>query len=331
MTAETVARIVAQRQFPGPLTGISLVETHISWVILTNTYAFKLKKPVQFSFLDFSTVEQRKFFIEQELRLNRRLAPQVYLDILPVGAGGIGDSTAPIEDYALQMRRMDNTREMDRLLERNAVTPADMEHLAALLSDFHREHRLPSATDFDLERHIGDFADLFSFSDDLIRLGMPDAAPLLHDWQTSIPAFLQTHGPRLVARQQAGYWVEGHGDLHSRNIFLPEDQPPIVFDCLEFNEYYRRMDVLNELAFLCMDLEYFGRGDLADHFIRQYVGAWNCFETPEDRALFIYFKAYRANIRLKVTLLQGRQHPEAPRPEIALRYWLLLRGYCRQL
>ncbi len=332
MTTKEVEHIVQNGLFPGPADHVSLVETHISWVILTDKYAFKLKKPVSFSFLDFSTCARRKYFLEQELLLNRRLAPQVYLEVLPVGANGIGDNSPPVTDYALKMQRLDNVREMDRLLERDAVTPEDMTQLAALLADFHQQHRLPADTSLDMAQMESDFADLFSFTDDLISLRAPDAANKILSWQSQMPAFLRAHALRLQARLKSGFGVDGHGDLHSRNIFLPEGQPPVVFDCLEFNAHFRQSDVLNELAFFCMDLEYYGRKDLTEHFLQTYNSVWNCFEQPEDELLFTYFKAYRANIRLKVTLLQLRQHPEdAQVASVALKYWVLLCGYVQRL
>jgi aminoglycoside phosphotransferase family enzyme len=203
-----------------------------------------------------------------------------------------------------------------------------MTHLAALLADFHQQHRLPADTSLDLAQMESDFADLFSFTDDLISLRAPDAANKMLSWQSQIPVFLHTHAQRLQARQKSGFWVDGHGDLHSRNIFLPVDQPPVVFDCLEFNVHFRQSDILNELAFFCMDLEYYGRKDLAEYFLKAYNSKWNCFEQPEDHLLFTYFKAYRANIRLKVTLLQLRQHPkDAAAASVALKYWELMRGY----
>jgi aminoglycoside phosphotransferase family enzyme len=135
----------------------------------------------------------------------------------------------------------------------------------------------------------------------------------------------------MQSRVRSGFWVEGHGDLHSRNIFLPKDSEPVVFDCLEFSEHFRQTDVLNELAFLCMDLEFYGRGDLASVFLEAYASHWPCFEKPEDGLLFSYFKAYRANVRLKVALLEIRQHPSEKLVKTALSYWSLLKRYMLDL
>ncbi len=330
MTAADLHRIVSEGLFPGAKTGVSLLETHISWVILTDEFAFKIKKPVRFDFLDFSTLELRRHFYQEELRLNRRLVPQMYLRVLPIGTGGIGSDEPPLLDYALQMRRMDNSREMDKLLLMNEVESSDMEHLAALLSRFHLQNRLPAAPTYCPDDDARDFAGLFAFEADLAALQVSDSG-LLSTWATTIPAFLHAHAQRSEARARSGFWVEGHGDLHSRNIFLPKNEPPVVFDCLEFNLHFRCMDVLNELAFLCMDVEFFGRQDLAKAFLKAYSSHWACFEKPEDVLLFTYFKSYRANVRLKVALLELRQHPNEALAQTARSYWSLLKGYIGDL
>ncbi len=330
MTTVDIHRIVSEGLFPGRKTGVSVVETHISWVILTDEFAFKIKKPVRFDFLDFSTLERRRHFCEEELRLNRRLAPQMYVQVLPVGTDGIGSAQSAATDYAVQMHRMDNTREMDKLLLAGTVGKGDMENLATLLAQFHFQNRLDTTLPYRPVEDAHDFADLFPLEADLAALNVPDAG-LLRTWAETIPAFLYKHRTHSEERIHRGFWIEGHGDLHSRNIFLPEHELPVVFDCLEFNEHFRRMDVLNELAFLCMDLEHHGRKDLANTFLEYYTRLWPCFETPEDSLLFVYFKAYRANVRLKVALLEGRQHPSEGLSKTALAYWSLLKQYVAEL
>ena len=330
MNEAQIHRIVSEGLFPGAKTGVSLHETHISWVVLTDEFAFKIKKPVRFDFLDFSTLELRKHFCEEELRLNRRLAPQMYLGVLPISEQGIGDEQLPILDYALHMHRMDNAREMDRLLLEGGVDHQDLERLADLLAHFHLQHRLPPEHLYLADDDIQDFADLFGFEADLSAIQAPDSE-LLRAWAKAIPTILNAYASYMQTRVRSGFWVEGHGDLHSRNIFLPKNAEPVVFDCLEFNEHFRQTDVLNELAFLCMDLEYHGRNDLASVFLEAYASHWPCFEQAEDGLLFSYFKAYRANVRLKVALLELRQHPSDKLVKTALSYWSLLKRYMLDL
>lgn len=331
MTTEQVKSIVASGAFPGQKTPAEWVETHISWVILSPEYAFKIKKPVMLGFVDFSTPELRKFYCQEELRLNRRLAPDLYLAVLPIGGTGarpvIGATGTPALDHALQMRRMDSRRQMDILLNEGQVTPRHMEDLAAILSVFHRGAVLREVPGYHPAAHWADFAELYRYGKDLEdRLG--SSAPLvLQQWRSRLPEFLEQHSERFQERIRQGFWVDGHGDLHARNIFLPTGSLPVVFDCLEFSAYFRHSDILNELAFLCMDLEARGRPDLSTHFLKAYRQHWEVFPAPEDHTIFRFFKAYRANVRLKVALIELRQRETAKLNRQVERYWALLNEY----
>lgn len=326
MTPTDIERIVAQRLFPGHPSETTLLETHISWIILTDVFAFKIKKPVHFHFLDFKTPAARQHFCEEELRLNQRLVPDIYLGVLPVGSAGIGDPHLPRLDSALWMRRMDNSREMDKLLRDHLVTPADMEHLAALLAPFHRQNRLyPTAAAYDVENDIALFADLFTLQSDWEKYTGDTHSP--RRWKKHLRPLLQELAPHLSDRAQRGFRVDGHGDLHSRNIILPPNKTPIVFDCLEFNPDYRRMDVLSELAFLCMDLEFYGQNDLSAAFLAAYQRHWSILENATDHRCFTFYKAYRANVRLKITLLELGQHPTEALADAARSYGHLLKIY----
>lgn len=330
MTAEQIHAIVATGGFPGAKQPVELLETHISWVILTPDFAFKIKKPVTFGFLDFGSLEKRLHFCQEELRLNSRLAPNVYLGVLPIveksGQPSIGDTDAqqPI-DYALQMQRMDNARQMDRLLGRNAVTATQMEQLAALLAPFHRRVILHDAPAGHAGTYWADFAELYRLGADIERHLGPSATTALQRWRSSLPEFLEQHSERLAERARSGFWVDGHGDLHAKNIFLLESGP-VVFDCIEFSTRFRQGDILNELAFLCMDLEAQGRPELALAFLHAYRQYWDVLPANEDMALFQFFKAYRANIRLKVALLELRQHASPVLEEQVQRYWNVLKN-----
>jgi len=334
MTADQIQSIVRAGAVPGNTGKIELVETHISWVILTPDFAFKLKKPLTFGFLDFSTLEKRHFFCLEELRLNRRLAPEMYLDVLPVGmAGGqltIGAAREPPVDYALQMRRMDNQRQMDKLLAKGQVSRQQIEALAAVLAPFHQTVILPTSEFYHPAALWADFAELFRFGADITRQLGEQAKTELEQWRHSLPAFLEKHSERLKERMRAGFWVDGHGDLHTRNIFLASEGP-VVFDCIEFSAHFRQSDILNELAFLCMDLEAQGHSELAGVFLQAYVQHWNVFPKAEDQLLFLFFKAYRANVRLKVALLELRQHQTPALAEQVRQYWDLMKNYLQRL
>ncbi len=332
MIAAEIQFLVDHRRYPGAKAPATLIETHISWVILTPELVYKIKKPVQFSFLDFSTLEKRKFYCAEEVRLNQRLAPAMYLNVVPIrrtdhDQPAIGATSGKTVDYAVQMKRMDNSRQMDQLLQRNAVTTEHLRTLATVLARFHQSVVLdPVATGYQSDANRADFEDLFLLEKQCTQLFGPNAANELAAWRSQITHFLALHEPRLRARAQAGYWVEGHGDLHGRNIFLlPEG--PIVFDCIEFNPHFRKLDVLNELAFLCMELDAGGHHALEKTFMEAYLQNWNCINNAEDRRLFHYFKTYRANVRLKVTLLEWQQHHTPQLEKTAGVYWRLLTDY----
>ena len=338
MTSEQVQSIAIGSRFPGLKTSAEVVETHISWVILTPAFVFKIKKPVRFPFLDFSTLGKREFYCREELRLNRRLAPDMYLDVLPIvlaqdGMPEIcltGGGETPL-DYAISMKRMDNNRQMDKLLRQNKVTANDMEALAKMLVHFHRSVILRSSeVVYKPGDNRADFDDLFRLKKVARQFFGDEAGQQFDTWGRQVGQFLDKHEARLHQRAESGYWVEGHGDLHARNIFLlPEG--PLVFDCVEFNPRFRRLDVLNELAFLCMDLEAGEHHELAEIFMSAYCEGWPCIECKEDEQLFLYFKAYRANVRLKVALMELEQHTSADLEQTANKYWEFLGSYLEQL
>ncbi len=326
MDKNQVQNILERHAFPGNGEAARLVETHISWVILSPDFAFKMKKPVRFDFLDFSTLPLRKKFCEAEVQQNRRLAPDTYLGVLPIGLKNgllqIGGEPEEALDYCVWMRREDDSRQLDHLLRVGEVVPDDLKDLAHQLAVFHRNYAL-AHPDFEPGTLVQDFADLFNHEKKLVETLGESVADALAGMRKELPRLVERHSRRLLARASGGLWVDGHGDLHSRNIFLTE--PPIVFDCIEFDTHLRRLDVLNELAFLCMDFDFFGRPDLAEALLRFYQKEHPCITAPEDETLFLFFKAYRANVRLKVTLLGN--HATAETAAVLRGYWGLLRKY----
>ncbi len=308
MTREEVQQWLTDPDFPEPARNVALVETHISWVILTDTRAYKIKKPVRFSFADFSTLQQRHFFCERELMLNRRLTQGMYLSVLPVFRNGnrfsIGRGTGEIVDYALCMARQDNSRQMNLLLEKGEVTPQHMAQLAAMLAAFHR-NAIRVGLPFDLEEKIRLFDDLRSVAGFLeTHLGKA-ARERAEEGLAAAPDILRRVFPRIKERIRLGFRIDGHGDLHSKNIFLLQE--PVIFDCIEFNDSFRQIDLLDEIAFFCMDLEHYGRADLSACFLESYLRHVPCMPAKEDEPVFLYFKWYRCNVRLKVNALRAAQ------------------------
>jgi uncharacterized protein len=288
-----------------------LKETHISWIILTDHFAFKIKKPVSFSFLDFSTTEKRKFYCRQELKLNRRLAPEMYLKVIPItqSMAGDGNSGDEVLDYAVQMKRMDNSREMDLMLKKDQVTMFHIDRLAEKIAAFHKKARILKNAFNTLLFHDR-FADIQQVSAFL-------AEHAGEEWRQKIDisvrkSFLYLNSIRNLSNHRVitGFQKDCHGDMNASNIFLYDD--PVIFDCIEFNSDYRRIDVLNDIAFLCVDLEFFGKPEMSEGFYRKYLEYSGLEDDPQNRKLFMYYKSYRANIRAKVTLMNMMEHESTP-------------------
>lgn len=199
-----------------------------------------------------------------------------------------------------------------------------------MLADFHRKVILPPELGFQPAVFWTDFAELYQVQNDIETQLGANALNQFLSWRNFLPGFLEQHSARLTERRQQGYWVDGHGDLHTRNIFLPASGP-VVFDCVEFSAHFRQSDLLNEVAFLCMDLEAQAQPALADAFLRAYCQRWELFPKAEDRLLFIFFKAYRANIRLKIYLLEMQQHAAPFLKKQVQSYWKLMAEYIEAL
>lgn len=293
----------------------SLVETHISWVLLTPAYAYKVKKPLKFSFLDFSTSEKRRYYCEEELRLNRRLAPEVYLEVLGIFEENDRLALAPLSeekeaplDYALKMKRLDNSREMDVLLEKGRVGEKEVKKLAEKLAYFHQKTEKNHKPEF-RPREGELFRDLRSVGPRLESWGIVQAANRIEQAIEKSDQIWEKLAERINQRHALGFTVDGHGDLHSGNIFLLDR--PVIFDCIEFDEHLRILDVLSELAFLISDLHKYNRPDLVEAFLRAYQNIHPVILTPKDEELMQYYIWYRYNVRLKVTALKA---PEGETP-----------------
>ncbi len=317
MNNKQIHQIIAEAAFPGRQGPVELAETLISWVILTPEYAFKIKKNLRFPFLDFSTLALRKHYCEKEIVLNNRFTQGIYLRVLPIRQTGhrisIGEETGQILDYAVQMKRLDNRRQMSRLLQSGEVTPENMRQLARQLAAFHHKTQKIN-TSFDVAAMQTDFEDILKsrhFAES--HLGRPSVR-IIDRAVAFSAAFLDQNARRLKERSMHGFFLDGHGDLHSNNIFLLDE--PVIFDCIEFNEHLRQLDVLNETAFLCMDLNFYGRKDLEETFMEQYLTDFPCIQEPADREIFNFFKLYRANVRAKVNLL--KDDPETGRKYLEL-------------
>ena len=284
-----------------------LLETHISWVLLAGEYAWKIKKPVDFGFLDFSSLEKRRFYCEEELRLNSRLAPNIYLEVVPVSgtldAPRLGGEGEPL-DYAVKMRRFEQPGLLSNRLTQ--LGPELMDELAGLVADFHQQIQV-CGEDCEFGSPGSVLAPMLDNFSTIRDLGQP---PEVIGQLEQIEAWTRTRAealnPVLQARKGSGFIRECHGDMHLGNITLI-DERPVIFDGIEFSPELRWIDTMNEVAFLLMDLREKQLPQLAWHFLNRYLQATGDYS---GLALNSFYQAYRAMVRAKVAALGGNQQSE---------------------
>ncbi len=300
-----------------PVTEFRLIETHISWVLLTGDYVYKIKKPVNFGFLDFSTLEQRRQFCEAEVALNQRSAPELYLGVLPLTGsaeapqvGGVGE---PFE-YAIRMRQFPQDKLLSALQERGELELAQVQQLAEVLADFHGRIEAAAADS---------------------PWGTPEAAnaPVVQNFEQILP-FLQTEAQKaqlarlqgwaeqqfaslesvIAARKAAGFVKPCHGDLHLGNITLMDGRVTL-FDCIEFNESFRWTDTMADLGFLLMDLDARGQERCAHRLLNRYLEVSGDYAGLE---VLDFYKAYRAMVRAKIALFSLQPEQQSAAEQAAL-------------
>ena len=301
---ERLIRSLAEQIGQG--SGAQLVETHISWVLLLPDVAYKFKKALHLEFLDYSTLAARQFHCQEELRLNRRLAPDIYLGVVKLTGTRDEpeiDGQGPILDYAVKMRAFDQTALWDDRLRKGLLTAQDATSLAQLLAIFHRDATPASDTS------------LWGTTDAIVARTNTDLAaiaPLLDSSQdrrllARVTTWHSVQQRRLrrvfMWRKSCGRIRECHGDLHCGNILTIGDQV-LVFDCIEFNDSMRWIDVMHDFAFIWMDLQCRGRHDLAARLLTQYLQSSGDYG---GLAVLPYYLTQRALVRCKVALLRARQ------------------------
>ncbi|MDP3843887.1 MAG: AAA family ATPase [Oxalobacteraceae bacterium] len=281
---------------------MELIETHISWILLSGDTAYKIKKALDLGFLDFSTLAKREFYCEEEIRLNRRLAPELYLDVVPIGGsvdapllGGL-----PALEYAVRMRRFDGSAQMDVMLAAGQLRAPHIDRLAAVLARFHA-----SLAPADPASAFGTADAILAVSRQNFEqlgalLGDGGARSTLQALQQATEAEFSACRPLFEQRRHDGFVRECHGDLHLGNIVLLDDQP-VPFDCLEFDPGLRWIDVINELAFPMMDLIHRQHGGLAFRLLNAYLEITGDYAGV---ALLRFYLAGRATVRAKVSAIR---------------------------
>lgn len=296
--------------YPHPVKQIRLLETHISYVLLTGEFAYKIKKAVNPGFLDFTRLAQRRFFCEEELRLNRRLAPELYLGVVPIGGSPAGifiDGAGQVVEYAVKMREFPQSALLDCRLSGGQLSPVQIDMLADRVAGFHAQaaragagddYGTPTAVWLPVSQNFNQLReDLPAVAGDGTELARLDA---LESWARDEYLRLRRF---MTTRKYDGFVRECHGDLHPGNIAWIDDGPRI-FDCVEFNANLRWIDVMSEVAFLVMDLEERGYPDYARRLLNRYLE--NTGDYAGLQALPFYL-VYRALVRAKVACLRATQ------------------------
>lgn len=291
--------------YPHPVDGVELLQTHISYITIAGDFVYKWKKPADFGFLDFTSLKKRKFYCEEEIRLNRRLCSDVYLDTVAVTRQGHKYQLAgkgDVVEYGVKMRRLPEALMMGRVIKKGKLIRDHLDRIIKVLVAFYQK------------ADCGDCS---------FNYGNPDAiAKLVNDnfYETrrfagsesisrqqfntirAYSAAFLTQRELFQKRVEAGRIRECHGDLHSGNICLTENID--IFDCIEFNESLRYVDVASDVAFLAMDLDFHRLGDLSDYFIARFI------EKSGDQGIMEvldFYKCYRAYVRGKIYLLTAAE------------------------
>jgi len=279
---------------------IELMQTHISFVFLTRNFVYKVKKAVNLGFLDFTTLEKRRFFCEKELELNKRLCRDMYLEVVPINRSnaslikirGEGETV----EYAVKMKRMPQDKMMNKLLEEKKVDTKLIDRIAEIIAEFHSKSKT--------NKRISKFGSLAvintnwkeNFQQTREFVGRTISRKDFELIRERINDFMKRNVSLFEKRKKDSRVRDCHGDIHSGNIFVTDGI--YIFDAIEFNERFRYSDVVSDVAFLAMDLDFKGRADLSDFFIKRYV---KYSGDQKLLKLLPFYKCYRAYVRGKVT------------------------------
>ncbi len=289
-----------ESSYPHSAADISLVQTHISFVLLAGDSVYKWKKPVDFGFLNFSTLEKRKYYCEQELQLNRRLCPDLYKELVTINKDGEGfclNGSGEVVEYGIRMARMPEERMMGRVM---AAGELNREHLDAIIDQLVPFYQAAAG-----DAAIQAFGQASSVAVNVLENfeqteNFVDQGALTRKQFDAIVSYSKeflSHEDRFQARIDAGKIRDCHGDMHSANICLTD--PVNIFDCIEFNERFRYSDVAADVAFLAMDLDFHGETELSNYFIEQFAA-----KSSDDGLVNMlnFYKCYRTYVRAKIAL-----------------------------
>ena len=293
---------------------VSLEQTHISLVALVPPWVYKVKKPMDLGFLDFSTLEQRRHFCEEEVRLNRRLCEGTYEGVVPIVETPDGlrvdpdDDRGEVVEYAVKMHYLDPDHFLHAQLARGAMTATDVDRVADTLCSFYRDR--PSTPEVAEAGWIDNLrvSTEENFEQTSDHVGSALSRPAYEALRYYTDRFFDQHAALFHRRRAGGFIVDGHGDLRLEHVHLTEDRV-CIYDCIEFNERFRHLDIAEDVAFLAMDLDYHGRTDLAQRLVAR-VG--KTLGDPHLDELINFYKCYRAYVRAKVEGMRAMEDEVPP-------------------
>ena len=295
--ADKVAFLRRPESYPEPTGEVAAVETHLAWVFLTDRHAYKLKKPVRYPFLDFTTLAARRRDAEEEVRLNRRLARGVYLGVAPLGLSATGvlalEADGVPVDWLVKMRRLPRTGMLDFAIAARRVDAAALDGVTGLLAAFYGAAKSIVFAPGDYHRRFEREIRMNARATAEPRYGLPSA--VISATEAALRRFLERRADLLEARAAAGRIVEGHGDLRPEHVCL--GPPPVIIDCVEFNRDFRLLDPADELAYLGMECERLGDRTIGPALLARY-GILTGDHPPA--ALVDFYKSVRAMLRAKL-------------------------------
>lgn len=303
-----IEELMLASAFPHAVTELRMVETHISWVVLTGSLAYKIKKPLKLEFIDTSTLERRQHYCNEELRLNRRLAPELYLRVAPITRDNSGqarvDGAGDTIECAVCLQQFSADQELPALLDRDEVSPQEILRLGETLARFHLEadapgSHAPEATQRLFDTVLDNLNQLLAHTSQTGRM-----AELQRLWDWTCKG-IETHESAFETRARTGRIRDCHGDLHAANIVRIEGRLA-PFDCIDFDPQLRWIDVMNDMAFLIMDLHSRGREDLATVLLNRYLEITGDYGGVR---LLPFYAVYRALVRAKVDAVTIEQTP----------------------
>ena len=319
--------------YPEDIGKIKLAQTHISTVFIGDEFVYKIKKPVNFGFLDFSTLEKRNYYCKNEVELNSRFSDDIYLGVYPVTFDGEKyaiDGAGDVVDYAVKMRRLSDDDLLKTRFKKGIVTSEDIDRIGTAIAGFHKKFARSKEIDEFGKLETVKFNTDENFEQTSEFVGNSISKEQYDDLKNWTDEFYKEHKNLFEQRIKSGKIRDCHGDLHMEHICLTD--PIIIFDCIEFNERFRYSDILSDIAFLLMDLEFNGGRRLSEQLCKAYLKRVGEKDDEITYQLIKFYKIYRAYVRGKVTsfILKDSSMPDDKKTEArntAQKYFALAHSY----